>query len=251
MDFSLDAVGPQQVGNAGTVTLALHGGQLRSDMTFEIVDAHGGVHSAESVFISNSSLAYVTFDLTGLPLGTYSVRVRDGARTATLTNGINIITGTPGSVQAHLTMPRAMRPDWTEAVTVDYANVGNTDVVAPLMVLSVENAKLRLPGKTEFAYSTVQLLGINSEGPAGILPPGAHGTITLEMQPTASGGTINGKLWVLSDANQPWDWNAAKSIMRPSFVPRTHGTRSSPTSLRVWGAPSGNTSRCWRTMPRT
>jgi hypothetical protein len=78
LDFSLDAVGPQQVGNAGTVTLALHGGQLRSDMTFEIVDSHGGVHSAESVFISDSSLAYVTFDLTGLPLGTYSVRVRDG-----------------------------------------------------------------------------------------------------------------------------------------------------------------------------
>jgi len=218
LDFSLDAVGPQQVGNAGTVTLTLHGGQLRSGMTFEIVDAHGSVHGAQAVFIANSSVAYVTFDLSGLPLGTYTVRVRDGAATATLTDGINVIAGTPGSVQAHLTMPKAMRPDWTEPVTVDYVNVGNTDVVAPLMVLSMENAKLRLPGKTDFAYPTVQLLGINSEGPAGILPPGAHGTITLEIQPTASGGTITGKLWVLSDPNRPWDWNAVKAIMRPDFV---------------------------------
>ncbi|MBP1684155.1 MAG: repeat-associated core domain protein [Deltaproteobacteria bacterium] len=219
LDFSIEWVGPAQVGNAGPVTLAVHGGQLRSDMTFEIIDAHGGVHTATAVFLADSSLAYVTFDLSGLPTGAYDVRVRDGARTVSLTDGFNVTVGTPGAVQAQLVMPKAMRPDWTETVTVEYANVGNTDVVAPLMVLSVQNAKLQLPGKTEFVYPTVQLLGINGAGPAGVLPPGAHNTITLQMQPTASAGTITGKLWVLSDPNQPWDWNAAKSLMRPDFVP--------------------------------
>ncbi|MFN8626155.1 MAG: RHS repeat-associated core domain-containing protein [Candidatus Binatia bacterium] len=219
LDFSLEWVGPAVVGNAGPVTLTVHGGQLRSDMTFEIIDAHGGVHGATSVFLSDSSIAYVTFDLAGLSTGAYGVRVSDGARTASLADGFTVAVGAPGTVQAQLTMPKAMRPDWTETVTVEYANVGNTDAVAPLMVLSLQNAKLQLPGKSAFAYATVQLLGINGAGPAGVLPPGAHNTITLQMQPTTGSGTITGKLWVLSDANQPWDWNAAKSVMRPDFVP--------------------------------
>jgi YD repeat-containing protein len=171
------------------------------------------------VFISDSSLAYVTFDLTGLPLGTYSVRVRDGARTATLTNGVNVITGKPGSVEARLATPKAMRPDWTETVTVDYVNVGDTDVPAPLMMLTAENGALALPSPSVVKSSRVQLLGIHTEGPAGVLPPGARGSITLEVTPTSGSGQITYDLGVLSDPNLQMSWDDVKDDMRPDFVP--------------------------------
>ena len=216
--FSIESVGPAEVGNAGAVTLAIRGGKLHEGLVFEIVDPLGGVHRATSVFVVDSSLVYATFDLGGLPVGSYRVRVSDGPQTVTAPSMTSVVAGSPGKVRASLVMPEVLRPDWTGMVTVDYANEGGTDVVAPLMFLAVTNASLRLPGQAELAGSTLQLLGISNQGPAGVLPPGARGTITLELVPSGD-RNIEGKLWIVSEPDRPIDWNALEGPMRPEFVP--------------------------------
>lgn len=217
--FGIESVGPAEVGNAGRVTFTIRGGKLHDGLLFEIVDAQGGVHAAAEVFAADSSLVYATFELAGLPVGAYRVRVSDGPQTVLAPATTTVVSGRAGRVRASLTMPEALRPDWTDVATIAYRNDGGGDVVAPLLFLSIANARLRLPGEAAFAGSTLQLLGIHHQGPAGILPPGASGSIAVELMPTGT-GNLDGKLWIVDQRSQPIDWNALEAQMRPEFVPQ-------------------------------
>jgi RHS repeat-associated protein len=219
ISYALEAVTPSEVGNSGPVTLQLQGGQLGEDMTYELIDPAGAAHAARAVFLVNSAQVYATFDLTGLPIGRYGVRVSDGPRTTALDGALNVIAGEPGRVEVHLSAPNALRPDWTGLVVVDYANVGTTDVPAPLMLLAAQNANLALGGPTGFVGPQVQLLGIHAEGPAGILPPGAKGSITLQVLPVAGSSEVTFQLTLLADPGAQLDWAAMKNGLRPELVP--------------------------------
>jgi hypothetical protein len=136
--FSINVEGPGSVGNGGKATLKLTGGQLRQDMTYEIVDCNGGAHPAVSVFFVNSSLVYATFDLTGLPACSYSVRARYQGNTAVSGTPVAVTQAAPGRIAYSLDAPRAIRPDWKGTVTIHYRNVGNTDAMAPLMWVTAD-----------------------------------------------------------------------------------------------------------------
>ena len=67
-----------------------------------------------------------------------------------------------------------------EVVTVNYTNIGDTDAPAPLVALVGNDVAIRLPDETSFDPSgAVQFLAIDSNGPAGILPPGFSGSISI------------------------------------------------------------------------
>src|SRR5262249_59164754 len=56
------------------------------------------------------------------------------------------------------------------------------DIPAPLLSVTAKNAFVRLPDQASFSANDVQFLAINTNGPAGILPPGARGQITIYFQ---------------------------------------------------------------------
>lgn len=218
LGFALDSVDLDSAANAGTVTFAVQGGQLRDDMTYEIIDCLGGVHQAVSVFLVNPSLAYVTFDLTGLPECSYSIRVSDGPLVLTLDDCVEVTAGSAGKLDYHITVPVAIRRDWSDRVIVNYRNAGQTDLVAPYMVMEADGARLRWPGEDEWRGDSIPLLGINREGPAGILPPGAGGSITLEMEPLQGLSNIKFDLQVENNPDATFDWGELEDDFRPPAV---------------------------------
>src|SRR5262249_12118308 len=95
-------------------------------------------------------------------------------------------------------------------VTVSYRNAGNTDLPAPLLVLQGDNARFQTPGHTDYSRPSLQLYAHDPDGPFGILPPGASGSITVSYVPITAGAGVRSTftLQTLKDPAQPFDWNA-------------------------------------------
>src|SRR5262249_16177544 len=67
----------------------------------------------------------------------------------------------------------------------------------------------------------IQLLGINRDGPAGILPPGYHGQITLEFTAVDTQITVPYRLdlFVVDAPDDPVNWDDFKSAFQPPDIP--------------------------------
>ena len=76
-------------------------------------------------------------------------------------------------IEVIVSSPRSIVASGMDEVTVTYRNIGDVAVTAPLLNLSAEGARFRLTEESEFSESQVQFLGINNQGAAGVLPPGA------------------------------------------------------------------------------
>ena len=68
--------------------------------------------------------------------------------------------------------------------------------------------------------STIQILGINQNGPAGILPPGYQGSITLNYQPTTQvpDTEIDFYLFPPATGSTPIDWSSLESAADPDYI---------------------------------
>ncbi len=124
---------------------------------------------------------------------------------------------TNNNIQVSINAPRGIRPNKIGQVTVTYKNVGQTDAVAPLISLSATGAQLQ-SASGGFA-DNIQFLGINNQGAAGILAPGASSSFKVSFQPTVEANTdINFSAGIVAE-NAPIDWNSIKNNARPDSVP--------------------------------
>src|SRR5262249_41377100 len=84
-----------------------------------------------------------------------------------------------------------------------------------------KNARLRFPDQKSYLGESVQLLGINRDGPAGILTPGARGRFTLTFLPETFGAHVlsNFTVEVAGPAETPYDFSALKDSVRPPGIP--------------------------------
>ncbi|MBM4432100.1 MAG: hypothetical protein FJ026_17395, partial [Chloroflexi bacterium] len=196
LQFGLRSIEPMQGGQGGEVTVRLNGALMSLNVT-AMLDNGAKQIAASAIYWFDASVAYGTFDLTNAPLGAYDVCLADNGRTATLASAFTVVTGIPGEVRVQLSVPSALRPGQQGTLTVDYFNHGNTDTPAPLLRVSAENADLKLPEHADFAGSRVQFLAINTAGPAGILPPGANGRMSVFFRPTVSTGEANFSVYTL------------------------------------------------------
>ncbi len=218
LGIGLSGSSPVTAANVGPVTLQLQGGGLTAAMTYEVVDSAGTPHAASAIEVVNAARVYATFNLAGLPLGSSDVRVIADGMTKTLPDALQITAGSPGRIEVHLSGPSAMRSYREGRLTVEYRNVGDTDVLAPLMLVSAQNAVLRLADAPDYVGASIWLLGIHHEGPAGTLPPGAQGAITLVFKPDMSDQcAFSVRLPPTTDT--PTDWSAVKNALRPTDVP--------------------------------
>ena len=140
------------------------------------------------------------------------------------------MSGDPGQLQTSLStasIVRVNQPGTT--VVISYANIGDTDIPAPLLTVTATNALLALPGQS-FVSSTIQVLGINEDGPAGTLPPGYHGTLTLDYQPITyySGSQFDFNLYLPAAPATPINWSSQEASLQPSYI-------SSQAWSAIWG----------------
>jgi RHS repeat-associated protein len=204
VQFSLTAVTPGTAVTQGSSTLKFTGGGFTSSTVFQLVSANGTVYAPTSTFLSDSTEADVTFALANAPAGTYSAQAINGT-TLTLANAITLTSGTSSTstiasnVQVTVEIPEAFRAGFPSLITVNYTNIAAFDIPAPLIYISATNATVaeiapqcdgcdvNFALKYGARFSSGLVLGINQQGPAGILPAGGSGSLQFMATPGASG----------------------------------------------------------------
>ena len=215
--FDVVSITPDAGSNKGQATVTITGAQFSPNAQVSLIDVAGNSRTATQLIWQSSRTVIGTFDLTGLEEGQYDISVVDTAGTETLTDVFTVTDGNGGQLEVTLSSPRAVRPWWTGEVVVSYRNMGDSDIIAPLLSLSADNARFRNTGEEQFNESTVQFLGINGTGPAGILPAGASGTATIAFQPDESITEIDFAVSTVQ-ADEVVDWAALKEGAKPSNI---------------------------------
>ena len=181
LPFSLQAADAASVGDGGPVTLRIDGARFGDGTAFHLVNAAGARIDASRVLVVSGSEAYVTFDARGAALGTYTLGAQDArGDSATLATPITVIAGTVDEIVVRFDGPAQVRPDRVILANVVYANEGNVDALAPLLIVSS-------PTGTEFGStadsiglsSDVQLLGLAPGGARDTLRPGDENSLPL------------------------------------------------------------------------
>ena len=206
LQFSLSSVQPGTAVNSGSATLTFVGAGFASGATYQLVSSGGTVYNASAVFVADAAHADVTFAMSGLPTGTYTARVTENGSTVSLANALTVTApGSSGastagaSIQVTLNTPEAFRSGFPAQITLNYQNISGADLPAPLINLTAAGATLAhvLPQCTgcnanfsqqyQNTFNSGLVLGINREGPAGVLPAGAQGSVSFLATPTAAG----------------------------------------------------------------
>ncbi len=216
VSFSLTSVTPAQGSNTGQVTLSISGAQFDVNSRPQLVDSSGAIITPLQVYDTDSGLINATFDLTGHPTGPADVQVVNGGVTATLPHGFTLIAGHPGTLVTSVSAPGAVRPGRGFTIYLNYANAGDTDLLAPMLRLSTGGVDvLSLTPDLMSPTTTLDVLAVNPSGPAGILPPGARGQLVLYGRSTQE-GTDTLELADDTFGPGPIDWNSLSQSLRPA-----------------------------------
>ncbi|GAB1544710.1 hypothetical protein NUACC21_73860 [Scytonema sp. NUACC21] len=218
LDLSILRLGTTRGSNLGQTTMMISGAKFSTDAEVNLIAPDGSQRTASRVWWKDSTELWATFDLRGLNPEQYDVQVKDDGKTAILADSFTVNTGAPGKVETQIVAPKALRLGQNGIITVEYVNTGETDVLAPLISLTAENAELLPPGSGA-STSSIEFLAINTDGPAGILSPGASGSISFVFAPTVTTGSVNFDLQVQSESDRLFDWATVKEEARPDFVP--------------------------------
>ncbi len=217
--------------------------------------ANDGTERPAVTIVQQSDRAFfATFDLVGLSPGVYSVRAVDGPRSAVADDVFTVTTGSAGEFRAQLVLPGAVRNGQEGVLIVEYANLGETDIAAPLLSVASNNAVMtrRLSstssgggggggggssGGASFVFQQLppspppippkpllQFLAISADGPAGVLPPGARGRVEVlrfqddgSQSPNFHAG-LSFLLSVAGPADLAFDLASSKDDLRPFTV---------------------------------
>lgn len=130
---------------------------------------------------------------------------------------ISVLDGSEGPLLVTISAPNSIDAAGTGFVTVTYTNIGDEDLSAPLLDLSATGAQFTPLNSTEFTEESIQFLGINNEGLAGVLPVGASNSFTVEFQPTVTTGQID---FAVSTVNPDEfiDWAALQGELKPDYL---------------------------------
>lgn len=210
--FAVNSVAPNRAGNGGQATLTLRGAGFSPDAAASL--SGPGSANATTIHYVDPNTLYATFDLTGLPAGNYTVNVSDTAGSGSLPAALQVFDGSGQLLAVRVTSPGSIRSGRRYTARVIYQNLGSNDIPAPLLQLTADNALLKLPEQRDFITRSLALLGVNWEGPAGVLPPGYEGSIAVDFLPS---GTTRFDVYEANPA-VALDWAAIKDGMKPAFV---------------------------------
>ena len=190
LHFEIIQVDASRGGNTGPVTVKIRGAKMDEGTIFQLDNGQGQTIIGSNLVRVDPSLAFVTFDLAGSPVGHYDVRGTNGVGDSTeLTDGFEVVTGTTPSLSTNLKIPSHTR-EWHPFKTfeVEFANESNIDILNPILHLqSLAGAPMSLTLEgLESGSVEIELIPGETNGPAGVLRPGAGGIIKVFTKPTAA-----------------------------------------------------------------
>lgn len=216
--FALSRIEPLNGSNYGEVTISLFGSEFTEASEVHLL-ATGNTLAAQRIGLLSPNRLYATFDLRDAPTGLYSVRVRKGAEVAILESRFTVeALGPLGRLQVTVNLPSSMRPGRTYRGTIDYRNVGKTDLVSPIILL---RSKTDSPFNLDQGIGTrlnrphLAVFAVSPFGPAGILPPGAGGTIPVRINAQGPGYVELAAFVATVEDHSPTVWINVLGLLRP------------------------------------
>jgi RHS repeat-associated protein len=218
--FQIRDITPDEGSNAGQVTLTIEGNQFTPAATFSLLDENSAAIAASQTTWQNSTTVVSTFDLTGKTTGLYDLQVEDAAGTVVADDIFTINSAAPGQLALSLAVRSSMRPWQTGEAVITYENIGQTDIISPLLLLEMEGGvvipSLR-PLNEIFNETPIQLVGNGEDGTPGILTPGETGTISLPFRPESGAVRVDFGLSTPQSTGVV-DWETFKQQARPVGV---------------------------------
>ena len=241
LPFSLQQADFTEIGDAGPATLRIDGARFAAGAKFYLINAAGVRIDASQVHIASGSEAYITFDARGAARGAYTLGADDGnGNGATLAQAITVGEGHGARVEVRFDGPAQVRPGRVVLANVVYANLGDADTLAPLLIISS-------PTGTEFGStaesmglsSAVQLLGVGPRGQPGVLRPGDENTLPLLFKSVNAPMRFTAKSYEAS-STVAIDFDLVKRSLRMPGLTDTEweirwATRLQPRIGGTWG----------------
>jgi YD repeat-containing protein len=246
-DFTLTAtsskvhifdVTPDSQPASANLSMTIHGAGFLPGAQVSLIGPGASVINARAVDVDSFSQITATFDLTGAPLGSYSVTVSAPGGSDTLTDAFTALDAGQPRLETRLIMPAAVRGHWAggrETFLLEYANVGNAPMPAPLLLVRSADGSdrpiLTMDGSRflEIGFfnpeglppgASHEVLVLGSGAQAGVLNPGERFQVPIyyirQQEPLQLDGEIEMEIryWTADDAT-PIDWAARKESSRP------------------------------------
>ena len=218
---SISSITPTSGSDLGNVTVTVKGANFKADDQVSIVGAGGQTLAASTISYVGAGQLWATFNLTSLPVDAYHVQVGDAASSATSSSTFQVSANPAGQLAVNLVLPQSTTAGTAATGTVTYTNTGATDIAAPILDVSSTQALLEGPGDTT-GSGTIEFLGTDPSGPAGILHPGASGTYSFTYIPAQP--TVQGDVSLSVGSAQPGatiDWASDEAALQPATVDAT------------------------------
>jgi len=130
-DVVLTSVSPSSVGNAGTATLIIDGAGFDSSTKLSLV-GNGQTYVPTQLSVVSGTKLMADFDAPHIPAGDYQLQ----ASGATPTLPFHVQEGGQAYLEAHLTLPSWLGYHAPATIYIEYSNMGNVAMPAPLLVLT-------------------------------------------------------------------------------------------------------------------
>jgi hypothetical protein len=247
------AVSPVASVNSGEVTVTVDGSGFTPSTAVTLVSPISGVPDIAAAHVEyvNSNQLYAIFDFNNAVPGAYNVQTSEGTGGATAslagaftidalaTGGATTGPTSQGQLDYFLSAPTFIRAGESGTLTLTYENVGGSDIGAPLFDVTSDNGAFRIGNTAAFVDGAMDVIGINPTGPAGLLPPGASGSVLITFQQDVTGAHVPShfQAFVLNPAtkvigvplNRGWSPPMSRRPLGVSFIPT-----SNPWWARRW-----------------
>ena len=227
--FEIIRVFPSQVAPLGNATLRFEGTLFGQNLEAFLVNASAEENvsiKAVEVYRMSSTEVYATFVTTRLVIGAaFHVKLvnLETREEAVLARSLVIKRGEPGRLETHVDFPEVLLTAASGSITVSYENVGDTDIIAPLLSLTANGEQIQLlpvqkDRPSAQASSTVIFLAQAIGGPGGIIPPKAYGEITFDTVQGDMLGQAGFALRILDGVDQPHVYINSSKDLKPEFL---------------------------------
>ncbi|WP_315823255.1 PPC domain-containing protein [Paraflavitalea speifideaquila] len=210
INFEILTIAAKEGGNTGSVTIKISGAKFEQGMQIMLQDATLGATPAHTITYVNSTTLFASFNLAGMPVGTYDVKMKKANKDSTsLADGFSIVNGPGGGLagggggagggfycsiknvgvnqlmDVDVQYPEATRTRRVFPMVINFGNSSNVDIPVPTRILiSVGGDPISfvtdgmvadmINSKTELYIEFKEL-----NAPLDVLRPGATGSITI------------------------------------------------------------------------